>query len=509
MGDNASGMDDDARAAERLEDAALVERARADDPDAFGKLYDRWFDRVHDLAFRVTGESAAAADVAQDSFLSAWNHLSKLQDPAAFGGWLLRITRNAALDRRRREQRTSPYDADSMAMIEASGPSPASAPVGFRIEDRARAFDAPEQAAEDGDLAALVWESAAALGERDAELLDLSLRHGLTPAEVGEIVGLNRNAANQAVHRVRSRLKAAIEARVLWRSGEPVCEGLAGALATAGVTRFGPDAVRVIGGHADKCAACQEQRETRLEPSALFGAIPFIVVPLVLKMKVAHALSESGVPMDGSAAAAADADGRGLRRKHRRGRRVAVVGGVLVVAFVVVGVAAEDLDELPTLETAAAKKSPVTTTSPSPVSTTIPPAVTVTTQEQGDGPGAFVPPPTAPSTPPSAPTATASISVSPGSVAGSYGWPGGAPRVVWSTSGGASVSVTWSGPAGTHSAGIPSTAATGNVGVCPGLITGAPTQTCRPRPGTHTYTVTVRDASGNIAVQRSATLTAS
>lgn len=49
MGDNASGMDVDARAAERREDAALVEQARADDPDAFGLLYDRWFDRVNDL----------------------------------------------------------------------------------------------------------------------------------------------------------------------------------------------------------------------------------------------------------------------------------------------------------------------------------------------------------------------------------------------------------------------------------------------------------------------------
>ena len=35
-------------------DAALVERVRGGDPDAFGELYDQWFDRVHDLAFRVT-----------------------------------------------------------------------------------------------------------------------------------------------------------------------------------------------------------------------------------------------------------------------------------------------------------------------------------------------------------------------------------------------------------------------------------------------------------------------
>jgi RNA polymerase sigma-70 factor (ECF subfamily) len=96
---------DDNRAVERREDAALVEQARAGDPDAFGRLYDRWFDRVHDLAFRITNDTAAASDVAQDALLAAWQKLGTLEDPEAFGGWLLRITRNAALDRHRREQR--------------------------------------------------------------------------------------------------------------------------------------------------------------------------------------------------------------------------------------------------------------------------------------------------------------------------------------------------------------------------------------------------------------------
>ena len=242
MGDNDDQrMDDDRRAAERSEDAALVARARGEDPDAFGRIYDRWFTRVHDLAFRIVRDDAAASDVAQDAFISAWKGLDKLETPEAFGGWLLRITRNGALDRKRRDARATPFDDEGLAMIEAAGPSPASAPAGFRVEDRTRSADDPANAVEDGELVALVWESAAALGDRDAEILDLGLRHGLTPAEIGEAVGLNRNAANQAVHRARNRLKTAVEARVLWRSGEPVCEGLGGALTTANVGHFADD----------------------------------------------------------------------------------------------------------------------------------------------------------------------------------------------------------------------------------------------------------------------------
>ncbi len=55
MDDNEHGMDGTAdRDVARAEDAALVVAARQGDPDAFGTLYERWFARVHDLAYRIT-----------------------------------------------------------------------------------------------------------------------------------------------------------------------------------------------------------------------------------------------------------------------------------------------------------------------------------------------------------------------------------------------------------------------------------------------------------------------
>lgn len=492
-------MDDAARAAVRREDAALVERARADDSEAFGQLYDRWFDRVHDLAMRITKDSSAANDVAQDAFLAAWNNLSKLEDPNAFGGWLLRITRNGAFDRSRREQRSRPVDAETMAIFESTGPSPVNAPVGFRIEDRARAFEDPERAAEDADLAALVWESAAALGDRDTELLDLSLRHGLSPAEVGEVVGMNRNAANQAVHRVRNRLKTAIEARVLWRSGEPVCPALASALDTAGIKQFDAEAVRVASAHAVSCVECQERRETRLEPSRLFGAMPFVIVPMLLKMNVAHALSEEGVPMSGSEAMSFTGRPHSRLRKHTR--HVFIAGTVIFIAFVSLGVTADEIHEVVIADTS----EPPTATTIFVVTTTAAGAAPTPSTSLADTPSGttapkvFVPPPALPPTPPAA---TASISVSPASRPPSYPWTSGAPQVSWTASGGASVVV--SGP------GLSSTAASGTMPVCPGQIVGGRgSQACRATPGQHTYTVTVYDTNGAMVAQKSATLTIS
>jgi RNA polymerase sigma factor (sigma-70 family) len=292
-----SRRDDD-----RRRDAALVEAARAGDQRAFGMLYDAWFDRVHAVVVRIVRDRDVAEEVCQDAFLSAWRNLAGLQDPASFGGWLLRIARNRAFDRSDREGRSTPVDGEGMAVIESTGSSPTSAPAGFDASSRLARAERPEVAAEDDEIAGLVREATAALAERDAEALDLQLRYELTPAEIGEVMGLNRNAANQLCHRARARFATAFGARMLWRGSRPACPRLEAALAAAGVADFGSAAVAIADRHAADCDDCGERRRMRLQPTALFAAMPVLAAPMVLKAKVAGALAAKGVPMQGSAA---------------------------------------------------------------------------------------------------------------------------------------------------------------------------------------------------------------
>ena len=280
--------------------AALVRQAVAGDDAAFGRLYDEWFDRVFDAAAWVVRDRAAAADIAQDAFLRAWRSIGSLRDPELFGGWLLRIARNAALNHVRREARAGAVDSEGLEMIERAGSASPTAPAGFGVEERVGRAEDPATAVEDAELVGLVQESVEALDGRDAEVLHLGLRYGLTPAEIGEAVGLNRNAANQAVHRARRHLRTAIEARVLWHGGAPRCDRLAAVLNDAGVDRFDARAIDVVSTHAADCDICAEHRRLRLEPAALFGAVPLVSAPALLKSKVALALSDAGVPMTGS-----------------------------------------------------------------------------------------------------------------------------------------------------------------------------------------------------------------
>lgn len=293
---------------DRTRDEQLVQRWRAGDERAFGELYDAWFDRVHDLATRMVRDGARAADVTQDTFLAAWQRIDSLADPAAFGGWLLRICRNRALNVLEKEGRAAVVDDRAFLAIEAQG-SPVSAPDGFRVAGVLADHDDPARAVGEREVAALLWEAAEALGERDRTVLDLQLRHGLTPAEIGEVVGVNRNAANQLVHRVKQRLEGAVTARLLWRGEAPTCPRLLAELETAGVSAFDQRAIAIANRHAPTCDECEDRQRAGLEPVALFGALPIALAPALLKQQTASVLEGAGVSMGGSAYAPAGVAG--------------------------------------------------------------------------------------------------------------------------------------------------------------------------------------------------------
>ena len=138
---------DAVRALDRARDTRLVLAIRAGDANAFGQLYDLWFDRVYDLASRIVRDPAVAAEVAQDTFLKAWRSPDGLENPDSFGGWLLRIARNAAYNRSEREGRSSAVDDQGLAVIESVGASPVSAPAGFGVEDRLGRAATPDSCA--------------------------------------------------------------------------------------------------------------------------------------------------------------------------------------------------------------------------------------------------------------------------------------------------------------------------------------------------------------------------
>lgn len=144
----------------------------------------------------------------------------------------------------------------------------------------------------------LVWAASAALGERDASILDLHLRHDLDPGEIAEALDITPNAAHQTLFRLRRRLEGAIRSWVLWDEGRPGCPDLAAHLDVVGVASFGPAAVRAISSHVAECETCDAKHAAVLAPASLFAAVPMVAVAAGVREAAAAALADQGVPIE-------------------------------------------------------------------------------------------------------------------------------------------------------------------------------------------------------------------
>ena len=77
-------------------DPTLVDLTLLGDDSAFEELVERYQKRVLGTAYKVTSNRWSAEDAAQDAFVSAWMHLSALEDKEAFGAWVCAISKNQA-----------------------------------------------------------------------------------------------------------------------------------------------------------------------------------------------------------------------------------------------------------------------------------------------------------------------------------------------------------------------------------------------------------------------------
>ncbi len=84
-----------------VSDTELVERARNGDRAAFGDLVERYQHVVFRTALVALRSREDAEEVAQDALVSAFQKLDSFRGDASFKTWLLTITWNRAMDRRR------------------------------------------------------------------------------------------------------------------------------------------------------------------------------------------------------------------------------------------------------------------------------------------------------------------------------------------------------------------------------------------------------------------------
>jgi RNA polymerase sigma-70 factor (ECF subfamily) len=110
-------------------DRAIVDRARAGDPDAFAAIVRDRLDEVYRVSLAILGNEPDARDATQEAFVAAWRQLPRLRDPDRFDAWLGRIAVNAARQvarsgRRRRVREIPASDVAERAIDREAAAAP-------------------------------------------------------------------------------------------------------------------------------------------------------------------------------------------------------------------------------------------------------------------------------------------------------------------------------------------------------------------------------------------------
>jgi RNA polymerase sigma-70 factor (ECF subfamily) len=96
-----------------LHDVELATLAATGDRRAFGELVRRHGSGVRGLLRRMGAPGAEADDVAQDTFLAAFEGIAEYRGEGAFAGWVKRIAARQYLRRLQREKRLAAIAADA------------------------------------------------------------------------------------------------------------------------------------------------------------------------------------------------------------------------------------------------------------------------------------------------------------------------------------------------------------------------------------------------------------
>ncbi|MBI4468857.1 MAG: sigma-70 family RNA polymerase sigma factor [Acidobacteria bacterium] len=191
-------------------DEDLVERTLAGETAAFDTLARRYGRRVMIVASSFFRQMETREDVAQETFLKAFQSLHTYRRGASFERWLTRIAINAAYDQLRRQKRRGEFMLSELTEDESTWLDEALA--GKSIE-QFRGSERQEAAR------ALTDRLLDMLGAEDRMAMLLMDRDGYTAAEIGMMLGWSRSKVKVRVFRARRMLNNRLARMLESRSG--------------------------------------------------------------------------------------------------------------------------------------------------------------------------------------------------------------------------------------------------------------------------------------------------
>lgn len=194
----------DAPSKEEVED--LVRRAQQGHSEAFGGLYEAFYDKIYRYVMFKTGDSLEAEDLTEEVFLRMLESIGSFKwQGYPFTSWLFRIAHNLVIDYYRKSGRQKKTSLDDAMRV-----------VGTDGVDIDRKLDVELSIKE-------VKDAMGGLTQLQQEVLSLRFAGGLSVAETAEAMGKKENAVkalqHAAIKKLRTLLGPAMEQGLISQGG--------------------------------------------------------------------------------------------------------------------------------------------------------------------------------------------------------------------------------------------------------------------------------------------------
>ena len=192
------------------DDPAFVERLRAGDKEACALCVREHSTHVYHLALKLTGDPAAAEDVLQETFLSAFKAIPRFEGRSQLSTWLYRIAHNAALMKLRKRQ-VGTVSLDEPVENQVGVPEP---------REFADWSENPEEILMDAEMRQAMQTAIESLSETLRSVFVLRDVNGLSTAQTADVLGLSEEAVKSRLLRARLALREKLSAYMSGRVAE-------------------------------------------------------------------------------------------------------------------------------------------------------------------------------------------------------------------------------------------------------------------------------------------------
>ena len=166
----------------------LIEQAKTD-PEAFGRLYELYVEKIYNYIYYRLGNHHDAEDLTAKVFYRALNHIAHYnQKGVPFAAWLYRIAHNLVVNWHRDHSRRQMVGLEN---LDLSGDKQ----------------ESPHHAAEQTNERELLLAAIQHLPRERQELLMLKFVERMSNAEIGRVLGRSEGAVKSLYHRTLVSLK--------------------------------------------------------------------------------------------------------------------------------------------------------------------------------------------------------------------------------------------------------------------------------------------------------------